>query len=1060
MTDKIIINTISKTHFILVSFISFIFLVLLSLFIILQNGLYIEKISIANVTAKQLYIKWNEKLDLSLKELEITKTQNSATRLEYKKIHGYFSKLPLFNNAFENIIINKITIGDVGGSFSYIKHQNGFLKLSSSEFLLESCFYFEPNTFNIEIQKFHDIHRKIDINGTLVLDLSVIDINAVMNIDINHDINAKVFINANDEKLYYKIDSNQMIKNTAYTIKLLQMPPEVHYWVLDAIKMDGAYLNEAFGWIAYDKLEDAYKSIYANATLEKLDYRYHPELEAVHSKRTVLEFKDGVLYIVPQNPSSYAQDLGTSHLKIDFTQQDELLSLSLVFDGILNSDMLKILNTYKIKLPLVQKNGFVSTNLQIDVNLRTIDTNAAGDFYTKGSNFDYLGLNIDVDDAYVKLDNYNVVIKNMSAHYKNHAKAQVTMEYDANLSVGMINMDFTEVIFDDLNLTLNQQKPLNVQYHIAPESDFIEINKSSWKQALQNITIDAIHLPFDLVTMQANLPTTQVVLKDMASMYLDGLIDIKNESAALNIDLLSLSYKDIKLAQSSAQLQFKYLQNAQLTSHDKILLAVNNTDVLLHNFDIELNTEKAKINSALIAFDDMLEVNLRGQYRFNDQKSSLVVENIHFLDEKMQEMLHLDEKFQFTLDIDNEKNLKVNSKELQSTFALSDAKWVLQIDSILNIKPYSSLLQKYEIIDANATISKEADSDLIFFDTNITQPHAILLKDGIPTQEYFVAGTYNINNQKTQLNINKDVDVFVGNRIKIKMNNCGINVDAIVDMMDNNDSSNETKDNINLVLNAKNSYLYLSENRRIISDTIDLQYLGNITTAQLIHDKGSAGFRLSDDAFHLYGHDFGSVFMENLFALSKFKEGTLDFSMSGSLEDYDGIFYVKDTTILEYKILNNVLAFINTIPSFITFSMPSYSTNGLYAKTAYMGFKAKDDVFYINDLYLDSHELDIFGRGVASIKTNSIDLKLNLKTDLGSSASKIPIVGYLLFDEGSVSTSLNVTGELSDPDVDSLLPSEIIVAPLNIIKRTFLLPQHLWEDDEQNRSEEQNTSEE
>jgi hypothetical protein len=195
--------------------------------------------------------------------------------------------------------------------------------------------------------------------------------------------------------------------------------------------------------------------------------------------------------------------------------------------------------------------------------------------------------------------------------------------------------------------------------------------------------------------------------------------------------------------------------------------------------------------------------------------------------------------------------------------------------------------------------------------------------------------------------------------------------------------------------------------------------------------------------------------MENLFALSKFKDGSLDFSMSGTTEEYNGIFYVKDTTIIEYKILNNVLAFINTIPSLVTFSLPSYNTNGLYTKSAYMSFKAKDDIFHISDLYLDSEEVDILGRGVASIKQNSIDLKLNLKTDLGSSLSQVPIVGYLLFDENSVSTSLKVTGELSDPEVDSSLPSEIIVAPLNLIKRTLMLPQHLLQNNEQNTTQTQ-----
>ena len=111
-----------------------------------------------------------------------------------------------------------------------------------------------------------------------------------------------------------------------------------------------------------------------------------------------------------------------------------------------------------------------------------------------------------------------------------------------------------------------------------------------------------------------------------------------------------------------------------------------------------------------------------------------------------------------------------------------------------------------------------------------------------------------------------------------------------------------------------------------------------------------------------------------------------------------------------------------------------------------MNFTSKDDVFYISDIYLDSKEIDISGRGVANLKDDLIDVTLNLKTDLASSVSQIPIVGYILFDEDSVSTSLNINGKLSDPNIQSMLAKEMIIAPLNIIKRALTLPFHLLED--------------
>ncbi len=184
--------------------------------------------------------------------------------------------------------------------------------------------------------------------------------------------------------------------------------------------------------------------------------------------------------------------------------------------------------------------------------------------------------------------------------------------------------------------------------------------------------------------------------------------------------------------------------------------------------------------------------------------------------------------------------------------------------------------------------------------------------------------------------------------------------------------------------------------------------------------------------------------MENLFSLTKFKGGKLNFSMNGTIENYDGLFYIKDTTIIDYKMLNNILAFINTVPSLTTFSLPGYSKSGLKVKSAYMNFNAKNSVFAISDFFLDSKEIDILGGGVADLNRNKIDVTLNLKTDLGSSISKIPLVGYILLgDDNTISTTMKITGKLTDPDVKSLIAKDIVVAPVNIITRALLLPYDL-----------------
>jgi hypothetical protein len=102
--------------------------------------------------------------------------------------------------------------------------------------------------------------------------------------------------------------------------------------------------------------------------------------------------------------------------------------------------------------------------------------------------------------------------------------------------------------------------------------------------------------------------------------------------------------------------------------------------------------------------------------------------------------------------------------------------------------------------------------------------------------------------------------------------------------------------------------------------------------------------------------------------------------------------------------------------------------------------------YFFSDIYLNSIELKILGRGDVNLKKNTIDMTLNLKTDLGSNLSKVPLVGYILLDGDTISTTLNITGKLADPKIESLIARDIIVAPINIIKRTLTLPYKLIKD--------------
>jgi hypothetical protein len=247
----------------------------------------------------------------------------------------------------------------------------------------------------------------------------------------------------------------------------------------------------------------------------------------------------------------------------------------------------------------------------------------------------------------------------------------------------------------------------------------------------------------------------------------------------------------------------------------------------------------------------------------------------------------------------------------------------------------------------------------------------------------------------------------------------------------------------------------VTESKKAPLDLLKLQYKNKILKAKLTHKDGAAALQLHNKEFYLHGKDFDDSFMQELFSPSKFKGGTLEFSVLGNTDEFSGVVHIANTTILSYKLLNNLLAFVNTVPSLITFSLPGYSRKGLFAEEGYINFSAKDKIYTFENISLKSKELNILGKGSADFKSDTIDVKLNLKTDLASNISQIPIVGHIIFDDESVSTTVNLKGDLKEPQIESHLVTDIAVAPLNIIKRALTLPYDILKNisEDTNRSE-------
>ena len=1053
MNDKTIINTISKIHFVLISIFTFIFLTLFIVFIVLQNGIYINDISYPNIKAKQLYIKWNEKLSVVIKELDLkNSTNNKKSKIKLQDIDTILKEIVLFDTMFEKVLIENIHYNDISGSFKYLDGEDGYLKLSSPYLELKTSLFFQSHHFNIKIDSFIDKNKDISINGNIIINTNnKVELLTALNVHMLKDINFNVYSLANLDQVTYKIVFLNNIQDIKPIIDKYASTWEAKWWVRDAIDMSSLAINNFTGYVQYKHMEEAYKNLHVDAIVNDLKYTYNEKLDVIDTSYTELEFKEGVLHIHPKNAYTYKMFLDKSWLKIDFSKEHVFVNLHLLFNSILNKDLLYLLSVYNINLPFEQTQGQLKTDLKIDINLNTIDVEAHGNFYTNDAWINYLGLDLNVFDTNVILHNTNVSVKNMFVKYEDMATSHLDILFDAKKDIGKLDFRLDSVSFKDIGLDLKKTpKPLHVEYSINPKQDYINIDKSKWIIDNKDIDVQAMKIPFDMDTISAKIPKAKVKSIETLSAICSGKLFFKPLRADVDIDLSYLHYLTTTLDQKKLNIKFKYDDNnISITSSENIKLKTAKDIYVIDNLNININKKHIYIEDMNLSNENLFTSNISLDYNLNNKKGFMYLNELDVRNDTFKKIFKL--KTLTKLDIENkDKNIIINSKDYNITYILNNYEWKVKVNSIVNIAKQSTLLKKYFINNGKFTLGKKYNENHIDFLLRSDYKYNFLVIDNKLVDNYVVSGKIDTKRDDIDIDINNVFHIDIKDNIYMKTQDIGLNLPKITQFLSDLDTDDD-KNSMEVYFKAKNAFVYMSDKRHAISDTIEFEYKDKKLDAILKHQKGIATFKYINDFFVLKGKYFNDKFMNNLFALSEIKDGTMGFSIAGKAKKYKGVMYIKDSTIIDYKILNNVLAFVNTVPALLTFSLPGYNNHGLDIKRLYFDFEFENDIYNISNFSIDSKEINILGKGKASIKHNTIDMDLNLKTDLGSSVSKIPVVGYILLGEDSVSTSLTLEGKLDNPTVNTQVSHDIIVAPWNILKRTFTYPMKLFESEEKKK---------
>ncbi|VAY86659.1 Putative periplasmic protein [hydrothermal vent metagenome] len=635
--------------------------------------------------------------------------------------------------------------------------------------------------------------------------------------------------------------------------------------------------------------------------------------------------------------------------------------------------------------------------------------------------------------------------------YKNISISKLDIQYDKSIVFKINNLNIyssktkSTVKIDSLlhlsydgieikNLSISDQK-LNLNGHVVFNLDDL-IEQKTFKLVVKDIEFvfqpklaplkaktlyikykdDNIILDFDKPTYNSiKLDKSFAVISNITSRK-PAILDIKLQSTSLlQKDLLDI----LKFYNINLPLYQTYGNNKIITN---ITVPLNGNNKVKVFVDVKSIKSKIKINDIAVQIDELyvkvdkdivqVDINIRQkEQNITINNTTNLYTNEYYgkvkIDKFQYKNLFEIKDEQFTYKIDTNKSTLVGYiDKYKLKYILNDNKHIIQID-----KP-KRLFDFIKIVDINS--SKKT---------------AVIIKSSDNFENIYISSNH-LNIKFNELDYNKSSNQsYILPRITFYFLNGLINIkDYYVKYDTLNLQLNQY--NINTILSYKKSSIYLR---------VDIRN-------KVLILKGSA---LSDK--------FINFTLQNKI----FTDGFINIDMNGTFDSIDGKIELNHTVVKDAKILNNLIALVETTPALINpiLALPTlfrlsgdkFDLNGYYIKYGLINFEynTSGETFKIINSYTKSQIMDLKANGKIDVNKSNINMSVDVifMKDYSKFFNSIPLVGYLVTGKDkNFMTQIDVSGSLSNPSFETHTVKNISHGSMNLLKRTLRLPFKLIED--------------
>jgi len=1047
--------------------IAFCLVVITVLYLTLTSGLQIKKLKLGSVLVEQLYIKWDNTLSVSIGSLAV-KEGSGSRPFDLQKLRNRFAGVLRHANGswIGSLRIARFESNGTSGSLYFDPHGRSTFLLGDEHYSVACTMDPLPDgkAFLIEANA-----TSTDFNATLKTQglLRLADANLFLtgNINVSDSIFLSVGLHAADDAAYMNLYSTKWFESVAPLVVPMHLDSSISQWIVDRAQGGPLMLHTLRTTLPYDAPEKALDNLYAHLTFENARYAFAndpTEFEPAVAREVTVVFKDKKLHIVPVDSTFYGQSGGSTWLDIDFGKPQTVLDLYLHTKAMLTPPLQRLTKSYGIDLPFIQTGGATEAELTLNINLEKLSTEASGRFRIQEGTVDFSGLPIELNATDISLANSDITIRSLHAKlFDGNVTASVEGEFDPAEPKGLLHFSVPRARF---GMGHGQEaialagKPFQFDYVIRPKKERLLCDASQWRFGDHNISLSAFDAPFDFGSLRISLPKTLMAVDKKTKAYLSGPVDLKTPSADLDIDLVALEIGSFHAAQPHTYIHLQADENLSVETNTTSYWTKNETPLTVGPITVTKRNGTLKLRPVQVSMAKQFAATVDGVFDPETLSTELNVTDFRFEDKTLEGLFESTERFSvYIVPIDNEFDIIVPSLNL--LYSTKGDGWKIHFFSLEAFKERSPILSEYNLTQSSFTAWTEQGGYPILFSGAVDYPYALTIYKDKPVSVYRFKGAFDANDT-VQLTVNDAIDVSIGKTIELRSDRIDYNLPEFtrfymdhlhegrqIEMNESNDTNNtnESNESKTVLIDANNTSIVISDGRKAKADRIALQYEGGILHAQLFKGRGGAMLEVNGADFYLYGKGLDDDFMENIFKFSKFKGGTLDFYVIGNKDNFNGLVKIDDTTLRDYVLLNNLFAFMNTVPALVTFSLPSYEVKGIKIDSAYAELNYHNEILTVSGINVKSKEMDFAGQGVIDYNTDKMQMQLTVKTRAGENLRKIPVVGYILVGDKSAFTTVDITGPLEDPKISSTIAKDIIVTPFNLLKRAFNFPVHYLE---------------